>query len=84
MQLEVSSPLKKFADQKWRHLLNIAAAETSGFAMMGAAQEVKNLSTEGAEKAAEAKVALADVMTDTKKAPNKCWFADLLNCLGFH
>jgi hypothetical protein len=87
MQGEMNFAFEKFNQQKWMDSLNMAPARLSGFAVgntMNTAQVVKRLPIEGSKKVAEVKVAASDVVADTKKAPKKCRFADLLNCLEFH
>jgi hypothetical protein len=59
--------LEKFVDQKGRDLLNIAAVDPYGTVMgssTGAAQELKKLSTEGAKKDVEVKLAVMEGVTD--------------------
>jgi hypothetical protein len=64
--------------------MNVATAAQYG-AVMGSAirvaQQVKQLSIEGAKKgAAEAKVAVTEEGTDPKRAPRRCSFGQ--NCPG--
>jgi hypothetical protein len=63
--------------------MNVATAALYR-AVMGSAirvaQQVKQLSIEGAKKGVEAKVAVAEEATDPKRAPRRCNFGQ--NCPG--
>jgi hypothetical protein len=87
MLREVSTTFKKLMDKKWKefaHPCSWGPVRSHGREQgkcSNAAQEVKKLSREEAQEAAEA---VMEEVIDPKSMPRKCRFADILNCPGAH